>query len=159
MAPHVIWFLKASLAWLAAGVTMGLAMAIEPAWAVYRPAHFHMLFLGFVTMMIAGVGYHVIPRFAATHIYAPKLPAIHFFLANIGLALMVAGFIVRVHDRPIGTILLAGGGASSAAGAYALAWNLWKTLGRAVGRPERLPTVAPRAIPLQSRDRMSASAS
>ncbi len=151
MAPHVIWFLKASLAWLGVGVTMGLAMAIEPSMAVYRPAHFHMLFLGFVTMMIAGVGYHIIPRFAATHLHAPKLPPIHFFLANVGLALLVTGFVVRVHARTPGVVLLAVGGTLSAAGAYALAWNLWRTLDHAVGRPTRLPAVTSRTIPLATR--------
>ena len=45
-------FVKASLAWLALGVTLGVAMAAHPAWMVYRPAHAHMNLLGFVTMMI-----------------------------------------------------------------------------------------------------------
>ncbi len=138
MAPHVIWFIKASLAWLALGVTMGLAMAIQPAMAVYRPAHFHMLFLGFVTMMIAGVAYHIIPRFAAAQLHAPKLPPIHFFLANVGLALLVAGFVVRIHERTPGVVLLAIGGTLSAAGAYALTWNLWRTLDHAAIRPVML---------------------
>ncbi|MBA2292630.1 MAG: cbb3-type cytochrome c oxidase subunit I [Gemmatimonadales bacterium] len=153
MAPHVIWFLKASLAWLALGVTMGLAMAIQPAMAVYRAAHFHMLFLGFVTMMIAGVGYHIIPRFAATHLHAPKLPLIHFFLANVGLALLVAGFVLRVHARTSGVALLASGGTLSAAGAYALAWNLWRTLDHAVGRPSRLRSANSTVVPLMHRSR------
>ncbi len=153
MAPHVIWFIKASLAWLAIGVTMGVMMAIWPVMAVYRPAHFHMLFLGFVTMMIAGVGYHVIPRFAATQLHAPKLPPIHFFLANIGLALLVAGFAVRVSARTPGVVLLASGGTLSAAGAYALAWNLWRTLDHAVGRPSRLPSANLAVVPLMHRSR------
>jgi len=54
-------FLKASLAWLAMGVTLGVAMAAYPPWTVYRLAHVHMVLLGFVTMMIYGVAYHVIP--------------------------------------------------------------------------------------------------
>ncbi len=45
-------FLKASLAWLAAGVSLGVAMAVHPAWAIYRAAHLHMNLLGFVAMMI-----------------------------------------------------------------------------------------------------------
>jgi hypothetical protein len=55
-------FAKASVAWLAAGVTLGVGMAARPAWAVYRPAHVHMVALGFVAMMIYGVAYHVVPR-------------------------------------------------------------------------------------------------
>jgi cbb3-type cytochrome oxidase subunit 1 len=55
-------FAKASVAWLAAGVTLGVGMAARPAWTVYRPAHVHMVALGFVAMMIYGVAYHVVPR-------------------------------------------------------------------------------------------------
>ena len=39
-------FIRASLLWFLAGITPGLAMAIHPAWAVYRPAHAHMTWLG-----------------------------------------------------------------------------------------------------------------
>ena len=39
---YVKAFLKASLGWLAAGVSLGLAMAMHPAWAVYRTAHLHV---------------------------------------------------------------------------------------------------------------------
>ena len=39
-------FLKASLAWLALGVSLGLAMAAHPMWTIYRVAHMHMVLLG-----------------------------------------------------------------------------------------------------------------
>jgi hypothetical protein len=45
----VILFLKASLAWLVAGVTLGVGMALAPSLTVYRAAHIHVLLLGFVT--------------------------------------------------------------------------------------------------------------
>ena len=66
---YVRAFLKASLSWLAAGVSLGVAMAAHPLWTVYRLVHMHMLLLGFVTMMIYGVAYHVIPRFAGFPIH------------------------------------------------------------------------------------------
>jgi len=144
MDRHVILFLRSSLAWLALGVSLGLTMAVVPSLAVYRPAHFHMLFLGFVTMMIAGVGYHVIPRFAATKLHRPGLARLHFVLANVGLAVLVAGFVVRLHDRTPGVLLLSAGGVLSAAGAYLLAFNLWRTLDHAAVRPATLPPIHPR---------------
>ena len=58
-------FIRASLIWFVAGITLGLAMAIHPAWVVYRPAHAHMNLVGFVVMMIFGVGYQMLPRFSA----------------------------------------------------------------------------------------------
>ena len=56
-------FIRASLIWFVLGITLGLAMAVHPAWVVYRPAHAHMNLVGFVTMMIFGVGYQMLPRF------------------------------------------------------------------------------------------------
>jgi hypothetical protein len=56
-------FLQSALVWLGLGVSAGVAMAVHPQWIIYRPAHEHMNLLGFVTMMIFGVGYHVVPRF------------------------------------------------------------------------------------------------
>src|SRR4051812_20611170 len=107
------WFMKASLAWLCIGVTLGLAMAVHPVWSVYRPAHLHATLLGFVTMMIYGVAYHVIPRFASRPLRSPRLAAVHWWTANIGLAGMVIGFILRVSTSiptVIGVVALAVGG-------------------------------------------------
>src|ERR1035437_9139659 len=53
-------FVKASVAWLAVGVILGMSMALVPAWTVYRAMHVHVLLLGFVTMFISGVAYHVV---------------------------------------------------------------------------------------------------
>lgn len=131
-------FLRASLTWLALGVTLGVAMAIRPSWTIYRPAHEHMNLLGFVTMMIYGVAYHVIPRFSGRQLRYRALAVWHFWAANAGLALMVLGFCARVHVAlaATGTAILAVGGTLSALGAYAFALNLWRTL--PVARPVSL---------------------
>jgi cbb3-type cytochrome oxidase subunit 1 len=121
-------FLKASLAWLALGVTLGVAMAAHPIWAVYRLAHVHMLLLGFVTMMIYGVAYHVVPRFAGAPLHSRRVAGWHWWIANVGLAVMVAGFMVRGVGASVGTPLLASGGALSALGAYSFAYVLWRTV-------------------------------
>ena len=121
-------FLKASLAWLALGVTLGVAMAVHPAWTVYRLAHLHMLLLGFVTMMIYGVAYHVIPHFVGLRLHRPEAAAWHWWGANVGLALMVCGLVVRVGAPFLGTVLLGAGGILSALGAYTFAFLIWRTL-------------------------------
>jgi cbb3-type cytochrome oxidase subunit 1 len=127
---HVRSFLRASLAWLALGVTLGVGMAARPAWTIYRPAHEHMNMLGFVTMMIFGVAYHVIPRFSGRPLKYPRLAVWHFWIANAGLALMVIGFVIRVHIVSVaaGTATLAIGGTLSALGAYTFVVNLWRTI-------------------------------
>ena len=121
-------FLKASLSWLVLGVTAGVAMAARPQWAVYRPAHVHMVLLGFVTMMIYGVAYHVIPRFAGFPLHSRRAAVWHWWASNVGLATMVAGFTARAAGAAPGTPILVAGGALSALGAYTFAYVLWRTL-------------------------------
>lgn len=122
-------FLKASLAWLSVGVTLGVVMAMVPAWVVYRPAHLHMLTLGFVAMMIFGVAYHVMPRFSGRPLHSRTLPVWHWWMSNVGLVLMSAGFVLRPLVGPRATPLLAVGALLSAMGAYAFAFVLWRTIG------------------------------
>jgi cbb3-type cytochrome oxidase subunit 1 len=131
--------LKASLAWLALGVTMGVAMAAHPVWTVYRQAHMHMMLLGFVTMMIYGVAYHVIPRFAGSPLHSRRAAAIHLWISNAGLALMVVGFVTRASSAGPGTVVLSTGGALSTIGAYIFVYVIWRTLDgpRALLRAER----------------------
>ena len=121
-------FVKASLAWLAAGVTLGVAMAAVPAWVVYRPAHMHMNLLGFVAMMIYGVAYHVMPRFSGHALHSRRLAGWHWWASNAGLLLMVVGFAARVHAGAAAGPVLALGGTLSALGAYAFAYGLWRTV-------------------------------
>lgn len=150
MMPTMDWFssafLKASLVWLSLGVTLGVAMAAHPAWTVYYPAHVHMNLLGFVTMMIYGVAYHVIPRFVGRPIRRRRLAVSHWYVSNAGLVLMVVGFVIRPRFYAFATPVLAVGGTLSALGAYAFVYNMWTTLSprpAAVAAPDR--TVLPLA--------------
>jgi NAD/NADP transhydrogenase beta subunit len=138
-------FLKCSLVWLSLGVTLGVSMAAQPAWAVYRPAHLHMLLLGFVSMMICGVAYHVIPRFVGAPLFSTRLPVVHLIAANSGLACMATGFVLRASGVHAGGALLASGGVLSAAGAYLFAYVLWRTMSAKTGPSLVLPVSAPRA--------------
>lgn len=131
-------FLKASLVWLGLGVTLGVAMAAHPVWTVYRPAHLHMLVLGFVAMMIFGVAYHVVPRFTGNPLHAPAAATAQWWVANSGLAGMVAGFILRANGTSAGTLVLATGGTLSALSAYLFIWVTWRT----IDGPRRAPAPA-----------------
>jgi cbb3-type cytochrome oxidase subunit 1 len=144
----VVLFLRASLVWLVAGVTLGVGMAVSPALLVYRAAHIHLLLLGFVTGMIFGVGYHVFPRFAGRPLQAPRLVMVHWWLANAGVGAMGTAFALRAEGVAWSPALLGTGGTAAALGAYLFAWNIWRTLGRlrplppaASARGVSLPTV------------------
>ena len=127
MDPFVRRFIRSSLIWLGVGVLLGLAMVVRPATIAYRPAHMHANLLGFVSMMIFGVAYHVVPRFTGRGLHEPRLASVHVWVANAGLIGMVAGFVLRVH-RPEGVPLLVAGALLSTAGAFMFIFNIWRTL-------------------------------
>jgi cbb3-type cytochrome oxidase subunit 1 len=143
MERFVMGFLRAAIVWLVVGTSLGAAIAMMPTWLVYRPVHLHLLLLGFVVMIIAGVAYHVIPRFTAAPLHSNRLATVHLWVANIGVVLLACGFIARVQHPALAPALLAVGGILSASGAYLLAWNLWRTLDKAVVPPSRLPAARP----------------
>lgn len=120
-------FLKASLSWLGIGVTLGVAMATHPAWAIYRTAHFHVNLLGFVAMMIFGVAYHVIPRFTGHPLHSRTLAMVHWWSSNVGLLLFASGLALLPHWTHA-RVCVGLGGVLSAAGAYLFIWNIWRTI-------------------------------
>lgn len=128
MDTFVRGFIRASLAWFGAGVLMGLGMAVQPSLIVIRPAHVHANLLGFVSMMIFGVAYHVIPRFTGAPLHSRRLALAHVWVANAGLALLVGGWIVRGFGGGAGTPLIHVGAAASAASAALFIYNVWRTL-------------------------------
>src|SRR5574341_1133138 len=76
-------FAWASLIYLLIGSTMGMVMVLNS--SPLTPSHAHVLLIGFVSMMIFGVGYHLLPVFAGTDLYSLRLAEIQFWLQNIGL--------------------------------------------------------------------------
>jgi hypothetical protein len=141
MEPFVRRFIRASLVWLGTGVLLGFAMAWWPAQAlVYRTAHIHANLLGFVSMMIFGVAYHVLPRFASRPLHAPLHAAVHLWVANIGLAGLVGGWVLRAHGVAFAIPLGRAGAVLSAAGAFLFIHNIWRTIG-AGDAPVRIAAV------------------
>ncbi len=152
MDPFARRFIRSALAWFVVGGLLGLFLAFAPMQAaVIRPAHVHANLLGFVSMMIFGVAYHVIPRFTGVPLHSRRLPSLHLWLANLGLAGLVGGWIVRVGSLPAGQLLVGGGAVFSALGGALFVYNLWRTLDAAgdaarglsgLGGPRRATTVS-----------------
>ncbi len=143
-------FIRASLLWFIAGITLGLAMAMHPAWVVYRPAHAHMNLVGFVVMMIFGVGYQILPRFFGHPIHSRWLAVAHIWLANLGLAALVTGFFLAPSIGAASIPVTSTGGTLWALGAYGFVYNMWKTFD-AAERRRKLSEKSPegRKLPTQ----------
>jgi cbb3-type cytochrome oxidase subunit 1 len=127
-------FIRASLVWFTLGITLGVAMAAYPPWVVYRPAHAHMNVVGFITMMIFGVGYQLLPRLFGHPLRSRALAVAHVWLANVGLAAMVAGFVLAPHIGRDSAWVTATGGSLFAIGALAFVYNMWRTFNAADAR-------------------------
>jgi len=139
-------FIRASLLWFAGGILLGLAIAIHPAWLIYRPAHAHMNVVGFLTMLVFGVGYQLLPRLFGHPLYSSRLAAAHLVLANGGLVGLILGFLVVPHDPAVGKWLLAAGGILFGLGALFWVYNLWRTFDAADAR-QRLRASTERRLP------------
>jgi cytochrome c oxidase cbb3-type subunit 1 len=127
-------FIRASLLWFVGGILLGVAIAVEPRWVLYRPAHAHMNVVGFLTLLVFGIGYQLLPRLFGHPLRSPRLAVAHLFLANLGLFGLVGGFLTRPHAPSVGRWSLASGGILFAIGALMWVWNLWWTFNAADAR-------------------------
>jgi heme/copper-type cytochrome/quinol oxidase subunit 1 len=88
-------FVVMGLLWGLAGGLLALVHLAHPGLVpgnVPR-AHGHLMLLGLTLMTIYGVGLHVIPRFGGYPLRSEKLASLQFWLANLGLPVMVAGWL------------------------------------------------------------------
>ncbi|MBS1257349.1 MAG: hypothetical protein MAG551_00391 [Candidatus Scalindua arabica] len=58
--------------------------------------HSHLMLLGWMSMMIYGVGYHILPRFNGNPVAFPILAIIHFWWANVALVGLVVSWLLTM---------------------------------------------------------------
>ncbi|HHT9119698.1 MAG TPA: hypothetical protein ACFYD3_04010 [Candidatus Hypogeohydataceae bacterium YC41] len=85
MDPIAKNFVRASLVYLFIGACLGLLQMYVKDEPLLKFAHVHFGLLGWMSMMIYGVGYHILPRFSGNPVAYPGLMNWHFWLANISL--------------------------------------------------------------------------
>lgn len=92
-------FIKSGLLYLLVGVVLGAAISIAPELSFrLRFVHIHLNLLGFMTMAIAGVAYHVLPRFSARKLPWPDGVKYHFILHNVGLIGMLLAHLAGGYE-------------------------------------------------------------
>ena len=92
----VVWYLRMSVVYFVAGAVLGLIMILAPAVSGYLvTSHTHLNLLGFMSMMIYGVGYHILPKFSGRNIYSPRIMHVQYWLANAGLIGLAVGWPLR----------------------------------------------------------------
>ena len=93
----VVIFIKAALIYLFLGVVLGVLFLYNSNFRNLIFVHSHFNLLGFVSMMIFGVGYHVLPRFRGRELYSKPLANVQFWTANIGLIGMVIFYTISLY--------------------------------------------------------------
>lgn len=78
-------FIYASIVYLGLAAIFGMLNGMTDIgyWGVFAHTHFNLL--GFMSMMVFGVGYFILPRFNGTELRFPGLIKIHLWLGNISL--------------------------------------------------------------------------
>ena len=142
-------FIRSSLLWFLLGIVIGLVMVAYPALATLRPAHAHANVAGFVSMLIFGVGYQLLPRLFGHPLHSTRLAVVHLWCANAGLAGLVGGFGAQPFAPAAGRWITLAGGILFATGVGLWVYNLWRTFDAADARQRMRESGGGRPLPVR----------
>jgi len=91
-------FIVMSIVYLAIASILGVCMIVRPSLLTLKFVHSHLMLIGWVSMMIYGVGYHILPRFAGKLIKSKAVAELQFWLANTGLAGMLGFYTLGIYN-------------------------------------------------------------
>ena len=98
MDKFVKGFIVMSIVYLGTAAIMGIVMLWDQNVMALKFVHSHLNMLGWVSMMIYGVGYHILPRFMGRALYSNKIGEAQFYLANISLVAMLVFYTLNVYN-------------------------------------------------------------
>jgi iron-sulfur cluster repair protein YtfE (RIC family) len=118
--------------------------------------HVHLMLLGFMAMMIYGIGYFIIPRFNAAVLKWPRAVVPHFWIANIALWGMVTAYSLQVtYDRTPFNVLFIVFGSMQALGIVMFVFNLILTIAGKKEEAKAAPAPQKKIEPVQIRGDMA----
>lgn len=135
MSPLSVRCIKAALLSLAVSIGLGATFALDRRLgAPLRLLHIELNLWGWATLLIYGMAYHMLPRFAGRPLRYPRWAAWQSWLAIVGVGLAALGWSAFVFDLGLARWLLLGGGALQALAAILFAlliggllWNPHRT--------------------------------
>lgn len=120
--------IKIGVVYLVAGLSLGIVMGISHNFTL-SSLHAHVLLLGWVTMVISGVVYIILPRCEESW-----LALIHYWAFNLGLPAMIVGLALLSFGNDIGEKIVAPGAVVFLAAVMAFAVNVFRNSGRELRR-------------------------
>ncbi len=73
LSKTTLGFIFAGIIYLVLGVTLGVLFFIFPETRMLRPVHTHLNLVGFLTFLVFGIGYHILPRFRGNPLHSDYL--------------------------------------------------------------------------------------
>jgi len=136
MDKFVKGFIIMSIIYLGIAAVLGIVMLSNQNVTALKFVHSHLNMLGWVSMMIFGVGYHILPRFMGRPLYSNKIAEAQFYLANISLISMLIFYTLNVYS-PNDTfrIITVASGAVQAVTIFLFFYNMLMTLLTKVEQP------------------------
>lgn len=126
MSNITVWFIKCALVYFLLAVLIGVYMSYVGPVYPYMQIHAHFNLLGWMSMMVFGVAYHILPRFSGKPLWSDRLSLIQLWLANIGLIGMAIGWFVR--RASASSVLLVLASAAEAVAILFFVVNMFKTI-------------------------------
>ena len=87
-------FLQIAVVYLIVGASLGLYMGLTEVF-VFAPVHAHLLLLGWASMALAGIIYHLYPSAGTT-----LLARIHFWMHNLLLPVFMVALALLLKGNP-----------------------------------------------------------
>ena len=128
--PSATTWLRLAVIYLIAGVSLGIAMGATENFML-RPVHAHLNLLGWTTAALAGLVYTVYPKAGES-----RLAAIHFWLHNIALPVMMAALTFLLFGYAQVVPILAASEFVAAAGVLVFAFNLYRNVNTSATRSQ-----------------------
>ena len=98
MDRYVKGFIVMSIVYLGVAALLGIVMLGNQNVMALKFVHSHLNMLGWVSMMIYGVGYHILPRFMGRPVYSNKVGEAQFYLGNISLITLLSFYTLNVYS-------------------------------------------------------------
>lgn len=130
------WFIIMSIVYLGLAAALGIVMLGSDKAMPLKFVHSHLNMLGWVSMMIYGVGYHILPRFMGRPLYSTKIGEAQFWLANIGLVVMLIFYTLNVYSPArVYVMLSVAAGVAELVSIFLFFYNMLKTLLSSAHKP------------------------
>ncbi|MCK9417788.1 MAG: hypothetical protein M0R70_00235 [Nitrospirae bacterium] len=137
MDKFVKGFIVMSVVYLGASAVMGIVMLADQDVMALKFVHSHLNMLGWVSMMIYGVGYHILPRFMGRALYSNRIGEVQFYLSNISLVSMLLFYALNVYNpSDLYRTITVVSGAVQALAIFLFLYNMLMTLLTKVEQPQ-----------------------